>query len=177
MERVESELATVKEGLKELRTGMRNEDTRMEKMESNIETIKEYLKELRELAVAREGNDKGKAPMESNPSPSYSPPQGECPLLPLERSEEVVIEGGGMNNVDRGEGESMEGNRKDLQYRRLKLPLFGGAEALDWISKVECHFQVNRLTELEKLTTVGVCMEGDALHWLQWRERHQSFSG
>lgn len=82
-----------------------------------------------------------------------------------------------MNEIERDAGETWGGNRKDLLYRQLELPLFNGVEALDWISKIERYFQVNSLTELEKLITAGVGMEGDALHWLQWHEKHQPFAG
>lgn len=101
VERAESKLTIMKERLEELRTNVRNEDARMEKMESNIETIKEYLWELRETTSAREGNDKGKTPMELSPSPSCFPLQGEPPIPLFERVEEVVNERGGMNNIDR----------------------------------------------------------------------------
>lgn len=68
-------------------------------------------------------------------------------------------------------------NQRDLQYRRLELPLFNRDEALDWVSKIERYFTVNRLTEREKLMTAGIGMEGDALHWLQWTEKHLPFFG
>lgn len=42
---------------------------------------------------------------------------------------------------------------------------------------VERYFQVNCLTQRERLTTTGVCMEGETLHWLPWRGKRQPFSG
>lgn len=83
------------------------------------------------------------------PSSSYS-------LLP--RIEKVLEEGG---------------TKRDFYCRWLELPLFNGIETLDWVLRVERYFDVNGLTKREWLTVVGICMKGDALHWLQWRENDE----
>ncbi|KAI0500720.1 hypothetical protein KFK09_018936 [Dendrobium nobile] len=61
----------------------------------------------------------------------------------------------------------------DPKVRKLKMPIFEGEDGHGWIYKVERYFAVNGLTEEEKLTAAGLCLEGKALAWYQWRDMKQ----
>ncbi|XP_020705860.1 uncharacterized protein LOC110116562 [Dendrobium catenatum] len=50
------------------------------------------------------------------------------------------------------------------------MPIFEGEGTHGWIYKVERYYAVNGLTEEEKLTAAGLCLEGKALAWYQWRD-------
>ncbi|KAH0433646.1 hypothetical protein IEQ34_026990 [Dendrobium chrysotoxum] len=62
------------------------------------------------------------------------------------------------------------GNWCDPRVRKLKMPIFEGEDAHGWIYKVERYFAVNGLTEEERLTAAGLCLEGKACSWYQWRD-------
>ncbi|KAI0493558.1 hypothetical protein KFK09_023677 [Dendrobium nobile] len=61
----------------------------------------------------------------------------------------------------------------DPKVRKLKMPVFEGEDGHGWIYKVERYFAVNGLTEDEKLTAAGLCLEGKALAWYQWRDKRK----
>ncbi|PKU73032.1 1-phosphatidylinositol-3-phosphate 5-kinase [Dendrobium catenatum] len=65
------------------------------------------------------------------------------------------------------------GNGGDPRVRKLKMPVFEGEDGHGWIYKVERYFAVNGLIEEEKLTAVGMCLEGKALAWYQWCDRRE----
>lgn len=138
VETLETEVTTMKEGMDEMRAQMGELNSRMGHLGSDMEAIKGYLRDLREATLGKEGGDKGKAPMQQEPSPSYSPPGREPSIPPPERTEEVEEGGRGAHRESRDEriGES----RRDLQYRRLDLQLFEGEGALDWLARVERYF-------------------------------------
>ncbi|KAI0524824.1 hypothetical protein KFK09_004212 [Dendrobium nobile] len=71
-----------------------------------------------------------------------------------------------------GYGE-FRGNGRDPKVRKLKMPIFEGEDGHGWIYKVERYFAVNGLTDDEKLTAAGLCLEGKALAWYQWRDRRE----
>ncbi|KAI0523140.1 hypothetical protein KFK09_005530 [Dendrobium nobile] len=66
-----------------------------------------------------------------------------------------------------------QGNGRDPKVRKLKMPIFEGEDGHGWIYKVERYFAVNGLTDDEKLTAAGLCLEGKALAWYQWRDRRE----
>ncbi|PKU74310.1 1-phosphatidylinositol-3-phosphate 5-kinase [Dendrobium catenatum] len=53
------------------------------------------------------------------------------------------------------------------------MPIFEGEDAYGWIYKVERYFVVNGLMEEEKLIAAGLCLEGKALSWYQWRDQRR----
>ncbi|XP_020695248.1 uncharacterized protein LOC110108795 [Dendrobium catenatum] len=55
------------------------------------------------------------------------------------------------------------GHGGDPKVRKLKMSIFDDEEAQDWIYKVERYFAVNGLTEEEKLTAAGLCLEGKTM--------------
>ncbi|PKU67640.1 hypothetical protein MA16_Dca011218 [Dendrobium catenatum] len=58
--------------------------------------------------------------------------------------------------------------------RKFRMPIFEGEDMYGWIYKVERYFAVNGLTEEEKLTAAGLCLEGKALSLFQWRDQRRS---
>lgn len=53
------------------------------------------------------------------------------------------------------------------QIRKLEMPIFSGENPNGWLLQVERYFEVNGLTEQEKMAAIGVSSDGDALSWLQ----------
>ncbi|KAI0519065.1 hypothetical protein KFK09_006505 [Dendrobium nobile] len=81
--------------------------------------------------------------------------------------------GGGPGTWERGNYGGLKGNGGDRKVRKLKMPIFEGDDAYGWIYKVERYFAVNGLTEEEKLSAAGLCLEGKALSWYQWRDQRR----
>jgi len=80
---------------------------------------------------------------------------------------------GGPGTWERGNYGGLRGNGGDRKVRKLKMPIFEGEDAYGWIYKVERYFAVNGLTEEEKLSAAGLCLEGKALSWYQWRDQRR----
>lgn len=64
---------------------------------------------------------------------------------------------------------SQQGN---WRYRKLDMPIFDGSDPDGWILRVLRYFGFYRLTEAEMLDAVVVALEGDALRWFQWENKH-----
>ena len=56
------------------------------------------------------------------------------------------------------------------------MPIFTRDNPDGWIFRAERYFNINRLTEGERLATAGVSVDSDALSWLQWTEVQAPFS-
>ncbi|CAJ2666559.1 unnamed protein product [Trifolium pratense] len=56
------------------------------------------------------------------------------------------------------------------RWRKLKIPVFEGTDAYEWLSKVDRYFELKKFNDREKLQAVMVAMEGKALAWYQWWE-------
>ncbi|XP_020693720.1 uncharacterized protein LOC110107714 [Dendrobium catenatum] len=80
---------------------------------------------------------------------------------------------GAPSTWERGNYGRIRGNGSDQEVRKLKMLIFEGENTYGWIYKVERYFAVNGLTEEEKLTTAGLCLEGKALSWFQWRDQRR----
>lgn len=50
--------------------------------------------------------------------------------------------------------------------RRLEMPMFTGENPDGLIFKAERYFNINHLTENERLVAAGINVDGDALSWL-----------
>ncbi|GKA46562.1 hypothetical protein Tco_0739445 [Tanacetum coccineum] len=61
------------------------------------------------------------------------------------------------------------------QMRKLKMPVFEGEDAYEWIYRVERYFEIQGLLQHEKLRETALCMEGEALSWYRWSEGRTSF--
>lgn len=99
--------------------------------------------------------------MGQEPSPSYSPPEREATMLQARGSARTVENE--VTSKGRRDEEQSEIGRKDTPFRRLDLPMFDGEGTINWIFKANKYFDVNCLTEREKMVAVSVCMEGEAL--------------
>lgn len=56
------------------------------------------------------------------------------------------------------------------------MPIFSGENPDGWLFRVERYFEVNGLTEREKLGAIVVSLDGDALSWYQWTEARKLLS-
>lgn len=61
------------------------------------------------------------------------------------------------------------------KIRKIKMPIFSGTDPDGWLFHAERYFDINGLTEQQKLGAVGVSLDGDALSWLQWIEARMPF--
>lgn len=52
------------------------------------------------------------------------------------------------------------------RVRKLEIPVFSGENPDGWLYHAERYFEVNGLTEKEKLNVVGINLDGEALSWL-----------
>ena len=48
------------------------------------------------------------------------------------------------------------------------MPIFCGENPEGWIFRAELFFEINRLTEAERMMAVGVSFEEEALAWFRW---------
>lgn len=62
------------------------------------------------------------------------------------------------------------------RVRKIEMPVFSDDNPDGWLFHAERYFEVNGLIKKEKLATIGVSMEGNALTWLQWPEARTPFS-
>ena len=77
------------------------------------------------------------------------------------------VEGGGPNPDGVGRPEEQSNWRK-----RVELPVFEGFDPLNWINRAEKFFELQGVTEEEKLRLAYICMEGSAGFWFRfWREQ------
>ena len=52
--------------------------------------------------------------------------------------------------------------------RRLEMPVFNGGSPKGWIFRAELYFEINQLTELEKLMAARMSFEDEALACFRW---------
>lgn len=64
---------------------------------------------------------------------------------------------------------------KDRFPRKLELPIVDGEGADSLIFRAERYYNINHLSQMEKLEAVGVCFEGEAQAWLRFEEREKPF--
>lgn len=53
------------------------------------------------------------------------------------------------------------------------MPIFDGENPDGWIFRTERYFNMNQLSNCEKLEAAAVCFEGEALAWFQWEDDRQ----
>lgn len=77
-----------------------------------------------------------------------------------------------------GEEATLNGQYPEGNWRRVKkleMPIFSGENPNGWLHRAERYFEVNELTEKEKLGAVEVSLYGNALSWLRWMEARPPF--
>lgn len=70
-----------------------------------------------------------------------------------------------------GVGEEREVERNERQpswKKRVNLPIFEGLEPLNWINRAEKFFEIQGVTEREKLDLAYISMEGRAGYWFRF---------
>ncbi|WVZ18618.1 hypothetical protein V8G54_005940 [Vigna mungo] len=90
---------------------------------------------------------------------------------------------GSEDSVNGIRGERREDDEEDTRgaqpnwVKRVDLPTFEGIDPLGWISRVEKFFEIQKVTEKEKLRLAYVCMEGSASYWYRfWKEKTQALT-
>nr|GEX24785.1 putative mitochondrial protein [Tanacetum cinerariifolium] len=64
----------------------------------------------------------------------------------------------------------------DHRFRKLKIPLFDGADVYAWVYQAERFFEVQGLnTTGERLCAAVLSLEGPALSWFQWINNQEPF--
>ncbi|KAG2405435.1 uncharacterized protein HKW66_Vig0046900 [Vigna angularis] len=83
------------------------------------------------------------------------------------------VNGGRGTKKDESEGESEE--ERDVQkswMKRVELPTFEGVDPMGWIARAEKFFELQNVTEREKMKLVYICMEAGANYWFRfWRKK------
>ncbi|XP_017413041.2 uncharacterized protein LOC108324610 [Vigna angularis] len=77
------------------------------------------------------------------------------------------------------ESEEDGGDVQRSWMKRVELPTFEGTDPMGWITKAEKFFDIQNVTEREKMKLVYICMEGGASYWFRfWRKktRHPTWS-
>ncbi|KAF7810468.1 1-phosphatidylinositol-3-phosphate 5-kinase [Senna tora] len=64
-------------------------------------------------------------------------------------------------------------NREPGKLRKLKLSLFKGDYPIGWLFKAERYFDINLVSEEERMEAAAMCLEGRALIWYQYIEVRQ----
>ncbi|XP_052727710.1 uncharacterized protein LOC128195001 [Vigna angularis] len=71
--------------------------------------------------------------------------------------------------------EESEDDRGEVQrswMKRVELPTFEGTDPTGWIEKAEKFFDIQGVTEKEKMKLVYICMDGGANYWFRfWRKK------
>ena len=116
---------------------------------------------------------KSKMPMgEASSRPESSSPTGS--------SRDVAEKPSG--EIHDGQREPINLERRDIMGepwrggRRLKMPLFCGENLEGWIFRAELFFEINRLTEAERMMAAGVSFEEEALAWFRWVDARTPFT-
>lgn len=47
------------------------------------------------------------------------------------------------------------------------MPLFEGADPINWVAAVDHYFEVHQIQEERKIELASLCMQGKAVHWLK----------
>ncbi|KOM41166.1 hypothetical protein LR48_Vigan04g136400 [Vigna angularis] len=87
------------------------------------------------------------------------------------------------NEEDERDGSRLDGGHREQQpywRRRVDLPIFEGSDPLNWIYRADKFFELQGVSEEEKLRLAYISMEGIAGHWFRfWREkaRNRTWTG
>lgn len=71
--------------------------------------------------------------------------------------------------------DKIEEDRGEVQWnwmKRVELPMFEGLDPMDWISKAEKFFDIQNVTEKERIKLAYIFMEGGASYWFRfWKKK------
>ncbi|XP_052728288.1 uncharacterized protein LOC108338275 [Vigna angularis] len=80
--------------------------------------------------------------------------------------------GGGRRDGAEGEREGERSENPPNWRRRVELPAFEGADPLNWITRAEKFFEIQKVAEAEKIELAHISMEGSAGYWFKfWKEK------
>ena len=136
----------------------------MEHMAQNFVKLMQTLEETqRTIQSLKSSQDKEKAVLEEG-EPSSLP---EGTLLVGNTRKSVEEYGGGLKERSRREPIVLDGLNDHREPwrggRRLEMLVFNGGSPEGWIFRAELYFEMNQLTELEKLMATRVSFEDEAL--------------
>lgn len=70
------------------------------------------------------------------------------------------------SNREQGNRER-EVDRRAERMRSLEAPYFTGDDLYGWIYRAKRYFEINQISDEEKLLAASICLEGKALNWFQ----------
>ncbi|CAH1450159.1 unnamed protein product [Lactuca virosa] len=83
---------------------------------------------------------------------------------------------GSDNSDNSAETKKKKKNRDPLlDCRKLKIPVFYGADVHGWVYKVERYFEVHKFGKKDRLQAVAICLEGAPLSWFRWNDAKKPF--
>ncbi|XP_022137369.1 uncharacterized protein LOC111008840 [Momordica charantia] len=71
-----------------------------------------------------------------------------------------------------------QGNDRN-RFKKVEMPIFGGEELEAWIFRAERYFEIQKLTDEEKMIVAIISFDGIALAWYRYtdnREKHQDWN-
>lgn len=84
----------------------------------------------------------------------------------------VSLVGGRLEELRRLRGARLGYSADDdwavLRRRQVDCLIFNGDDPDDWVFRMEQFFSIHRCSEREKIVTMGIDLEGEALSWFQW---------
>ncbi|XP_047152645.1 uncharacterized protein LOC124824277 [Vigna umbellata] len=70
-------------------------------------------------------------------------------------------------NVENDQDSKVNGGSR---WRKLDIPIFAGEDAFGWTNRLDRYFHWQEVSEVERMQTVMVALEGKALNWFRWWE-------
>ncbi|KAJ9555024.1 hypothetical protein OSB04_009638 [Centaurea solstitialis] len=132
----------------------KNANARIDDLENNVGTIKECVEKLMlEMAKITKQQDEANSRLDSGQSGEY---------------DEVTGSGGSRKKTDTNGDQT---RFLAVKGRKLEMPTFDGTDPDGWILRAERYFNLNRLSQTEKIEVAFISFEGTALKWFQWENR------
>ncbi|KAJ9536073.1 hypothetical protein OSB04_un000758 [Centaurea solstitialis] len=131
--------------------------------------IEELTKAVSDLAMTvKESKKKPKKPRYNSSSNSEEDDSDK-------EDESDDSEGSSMTNKSWQTKKKKKGRDALLDCRKLKIPIFNGADVHGWIYKVERYFEFHKFGKKDQLRAVAICLEGAALIWFRWNDAKKPF--
>ena len=81
------------------------------------------------------------------------------------------------NSDDRNEGkiETEEATPDRNKFKKVEMPVFAGEDPDSWLFRDERYFQINKLSDSEKMLVSTISFGGHALNWYRSQEEREKF--
>ncbi|XP_022154744.1 uncharacterized protein LOC111021922 [Momordica charantia] len=161
-ESTEKEVSGIKEVLQQISSQLeeqrkRSEAQMIEQRRKNEETQRKLDEFMLEVS-------QGKSP---RPAAAENGSSALKRKLPEENSEQQ-----GETSTGKAEGPGVERNK----FKKVEMPVFTGDDPNSWLFRAERYFEINHLSEEEKMTVTIISFEGAAMKWYCWSENRQPFA-